>query len=143
MLSLLASKLKEIFNDYPSIHVFADHQGLQASETPQATIPSTLLTTPYRPDIVVYNSDKPSVALVELTCPLDSEHNIHSARSIKQNNAKYYQPLAEFDRLQGQNYYETIEISVLGHYLPSSVQNIKNYTKSSIQQSLTMLPIIV
>jgi len=85
VLSLLASKLKEIFNDYPSIHVFADHQGLQASETPQATIPSTLLTTPYRPDIVVYNSDKPSVALVELTCPLDSEHNIHSVRSRKQN----------------------------------------------------------
>ena len=81
---LLASKLKEIFSDNPSIHVFADLQGLQASEAPQATIPSTLLITPYRPDIVVYNSGKPSVALLELTCPLDSEHNIQSARSRKQ-----------------------------------------------------------
>ena len=35
--------------------------------------------------------------------------------------------LAEFDHLNIQNYYETIEISVLGHYLPSSIQNIKNF----------------
>ena len=105
-----------------SIHVFANLQGLHASDAPQATIPSTLLITPYRPDIVVYNSDKPSVALLELTCPLDSEHNIHSARSRKQTKAEYHQLLAEFDRLQIPNYYETIEISVLGHYLPSSIQ---------------------
>ena len=39
-----------------SIYVFADLQGLQVSEAPQATIPFTLLITPYRPHIVVYNS---------------------------------------------------------------------------------------
>ena len=48
-------------------------------------------------------------------------------------------------QLQIPNYYETIEISVLGHYLPSSIQNIKNSidfvqlsvaTKSSIRQIL-------
>ena len=32
---------------------------------PQATIQSTLLITPYRPDIIVYNPGKPSVALLE------------------------------------------------------------------------------
>ena len=136
---------KEIFSDNPSIHVFADLQGLQASEAPQATILSTLLITPYRPDIVVYNSGKPSVALLELTCPLDSEHNIQSARSRKQNKIEYHRLLAEFDHLKIPNYYETIEISVLGHYLPSSIQNIKNFidfvqlcvtTKSSIQKIL-------
>jgi len=145
VLNLLASKLKEIFSDYSSIHVFADLQGLRASEAPQATIPSTLLITPYRPDIVVYNSDVPSIALLELTCPLDSEHNIESARSRKQNKVEYHQLLAEFDRLHIQNYYETIEISVLGHYLPSSINNIRNFTdflklsvttKSSIRQIL-------
>ena len=128
VLHLLASnKLKEIFSDNPSIHVFADLQGLRASEAPQATIPSTVLITPYRPDIVVYNSGKPSVALLELTCPLDSEHNIQSARSRKQNKVEYHQLLVEFDHLQIPNYYETIEISVLGYYLPSSIQNIKTF----------------
>ena len=134
-----------MFSDNPSIHDSADLQGLRASEAPQATIPSTLLITPYRPDIVVYNSSKPCVALLKLTCPLDSEHNIQSARSRKQNKAEYHQLLAEFDHLQIPNYYETIEISVLGHYLPSSIQDIKNFidfvqlsvaTKSSIQQIL-------
>ena len=50
------------------------------------TIPSNLLITSYRPDIVVYNSEASSVALLELTCPLDSEHHIEAARSRKQNN---------------------------------------------------------
>ena len=72
----LASKLKEMFSDNPSIHGFADLQGLRVTEAPQATIPSTILITPYRPDIIVYNSGKPFVALLELTCPLDSKHNI-------------------------------------------------------------------
>jgi len=42
-------------NFYPP---FADLQSLQTSEAPQAPIPSILLTTPYRPDIMVYNPDK-------------------------------------------------------------------------------------
>jgi len=37
--------------------------------------------------------------------------------------------LAEYDCLQIQNYYETIETSVLGHYLPSSVQNNKKFAE--------------
>ena len=95
--------------------------------------------------LYIYNSGKPSVALLELTFPLDSEYNIQSARSRKQNKAEYHQLLAEFDHLQIPNYYETIEISVLGHYLPSSIENIKNFidfvqlsvtTKSSIRHIL-------
>ena len=37
--------------------------------------------TSYRSDIVVYNFEASSVALLELTCPLDSEHHIEVARS--------------------------------------------------------------
>ena len=56
----------EMFSNYPS---FADLQGFRAGEAPQSTIPSTLLITPYRPDIVVYNSDKPPVALLAVNLP--------------------------------------------------------------------------
>jgi len=52
-----------MFDGYPSTYAFADLQCLQASEATQATIPSTLLIISYRPDIVVYNSEKCSVAL--------------------------------------------------------------------------------
>ena len=82
----------------------------------------------FRPDIVVYNSDTSSVALLELACPLDSEHHILSARSRKQSKPDYLQLLAEFDCLQIFNYYETVEISVQGHYQLSSIQSIKKFT---------------
>ena len=78
---------------YSCIHVYADLPGLQASEGPQATTvytPSNLLITSYRPDIVVYNSEASSVALLELTCPLDSEHHIEAARSRKQIRQSTY-----------------------------------------------------
>jgi len=81
-------------------------------------IPLALAPTPFRPDIVVYNSATLSVAFLELTCPLDSDHNILSARSRKQNKSEYLQLLADLDCLQMSNHYETLEISVLGHCLP-------------------------
>ena len=118
VLYLLASWLIDIFVGFSSIQVYADIHGLRASEGPQETVPSSLLFTPYRPDIVVYNSEASTVALLELTCPLDSKHHIQEPRSKKQNKTEYLQLLSEFYRLQIPNYYETVEISVLGHYLP-------------------------
>ena len=77
----------------------------------------------------MYTSATTSVALLELTCALDSGHHILSARSKKQNKPDYLQLLAELDhdRLQISNYYKTVEISVLGYHQPSSIQNIERF----------------
>ena len=64
--------LTKIFADFPSIQVFADLNNHQACEAPQATVPTQILIISYRPDIVIYNSQVHSIALLELTCPLDS-----------------------------------------------------------------------
>jgi len=56
------------------------------------------------------------VALFELTCPLQ---HLESARDHKQLKEEYLQILSELDRLGVSSQYDTIEISVLGHYLPS------------------------
>ena len=61
----------------------------RASKGPQAMVPSDLLITPYRPDIVVYNSEASSVTLLKLTCPLDSENHLQPARSRKQSETEY------------------------------------------------------
>jgi len=124
VLLLLATKLKEMFKADKFICVYADLHGWRSSESPQATIPSALVSIPFRPDIVVHNSVTLSVALLELTCLLNTDHNILSARSRKQNKTEYLQLLAEFDLLQISNHYETLEISVLGHYQLSSILNI-------------------
>ena len=70
--------------------------------------------TPYHPDIVIYNqiNNSRSVALLELTCPLDSVHHLESARDCKQGKTEYQQILSEFDRLGIPCSYYTIELSV-------------------------------
>ena len=116
------------------LSVYADLPGMRASDSPQTTIPPSLLITPYRPDIVIYNQMNNSVALLELTCPLDSVHHLESARERKQKT-EYQQILSEFDRLGILCSYYTIELSVLGHYLPSalsSFQNCVNFIQTEI-----------
>jgi len=52
---------------------------LHASDSPQETVPPTILVTSYRPDIVLCNGSN-KVALLELTCLLDSVEHLKSAR---------------------------------------------------------------
>ena len=75
--------LTNVFADCPSIQVFANLNNHRACEAPQATIPTSILVTPYRPDIVVYNLQVHTVAMLELTCPEDSVHHLESARNRK------------------------------------------------------------
>ena len=73
--------------------------GMRASESPQGTIPSSLMITPDRPDIVMYNETCNSVALLELTCPLGTFQHLESARDRKQSKEEYLQILSKLDRL--------------------------------------------
>ena len=83
VLHLLATRLVSMFVSFSYIHVYADLPGLRPSEGPQATVLSDLLITSYKPDIVVHNSEASAVALLELTCLLDSEHHLQAARYRK------------------------------------------------------------
>ena len=124
VLSVLASALTNLFTDAPFVKVYADLPGFYANISPQTTIPSNILVTSYRPDIVLFNTKCHSICLLELTCPLDSPQHIQAARDRKQSKVEYLQLLAKFDRLKISNYYDTIEISVLGHYQPSIVKDM-------------------
>ena len=117
--------------------MYADLQNFQATEAPQATIPISILTTPYRPDTVIFNSQLSSIALLDLTCPLDSVHHKQSAHSKKQSKVEYLQLLAEFDHLKIPSYYETVEITALGHYQPASVNNLLNLINFSCPGTTT------
>ena len=92
------------------------------------------------------NGKASSILLFELTCPLDSAHHLEQARSCKQNKVEYHQILTELDRLNVTNFYETLEISVLGHYRQFSatktynvlhfIDKDINITKSLVRQML-------
>ena len=76
VLLVLATKLAEAFTDIPFVKVFADIPNIHADNSPQSTILTSFLITSYHPDIVIYNSQSPSITLLELTFPLDSIHHI-------------------------------------------------------------------
>ena len=81
------------------ISLYADLPGMRESDCPQSTIPPSLLTTPYRPDLVIFNKSNRdnSVAMLELTCPLDSVQNLESTRERKQRKKEYQEIQSEFD----------------------------------------------
>ena len=76
---------------------YADLPGMRVSDCPQSTIPPFLLITPYWPDLVIFNKSNNSVAMLELTCPLDSVQNLESARECKQGKNEYQEIQSEFD----------------------------------------------
>ena len=98
------------------------------NDSPPETIPSSVLVTPYRPDVVIYNAHSSLMGIVELTCSLDSVQHIKSARDRKQFKPEYQQLLAELDRLNISTCYRTVEVSVLGHFQPKSIYAIKDVT---------------
>ena len=122
VLYVLVTRLIDIFVDLPSVKIYADLQNFRSCESPPATLPTSIMVTPYRPDIVIHNTDTSTVALLELTCPLDSDYHLEAARSCKQSKLEYQQILAELDF---PNSYETLEVSVLGHYQRFAVENIR------------------
>jgi len=107
---------------------------MRASESPQGTVPSSLMVTSYRPDIVIHNVINNTVALLELTCPLDSAQHLEAARDRKQSKWEYLQILSELGRLGIFSLYDTIELSVLGHYLPSTLSSLHKTVHQSVSK---------
>ena len=114
VLQCLTAELKKLLSTAGIVSVYADLPGLCASDSPQATVPPTILVTSYHPDIVLCNGSN-KVALLELTCPLDSVEHLKSARVRKQEKREYQELQSEFDRLGIPCSYDTIELSVLGY----------------------------
>ena len=90
------------------------------------------LVTSYHPDIVLCSGSN-KVALLELACPLDSVEHLKSARVRKQEKREYQELQSEFDRLGIPCSYNTIELSVLGHYLPDSLVAFLKYVLTSFK----------
>ena len=84
------------------------------------------MVTFYLLDIVIHNVTCNSVAsrALELTCSLDSTQHLESARDRRQSKEEYLHILSELDCMGVPSHYDTIELSVLGHYLPSTLTSL-------------------
>ena len=104
---------------------YTDLPGMRASDCPQATIPPSPLITSYRQDLVIYNKGSNSIFMLELTCPLDSTCHLQAARDRMQGKTEYLEIVSEFQCVEVACSYDTLELSVLEHYLPSSLTSLK------------------
>jgi len=125
ILHCLATELLMHFDGSSVILLYTDLPGMQASDCPQATIalPSSSLPIVRYSDLQQGNN---SIAMLEFTCPLDSTHHLEAARDCKQGKTEYQEILSEFQHMGVDCFYDTLELSVLGHYLPSSLTSLKN-----------------
>ena len=124
VLGCLVSGISNLLAEDTSVCIYADLPRMRASESPQGTVPISLMVTSYRPDIVIHLVTSNSITLLELTYPLDSNQHLEAARDRKQSKQEYLQILSELDHLGIPSIYDTIEISVLGHYLPSTLTSL-------------------
>ena len=106
------------------------------------TVPSH---RPYRLDLAIFNKSNNSVAMLELTCPLDSVKNLESARERKQGKKEYQEIQSKFDRLGVCCFYSTIvnELSVLGHYLSPSLSSLQNCINFVDETTMTLTVLIL
>jgi len=70
-----------------------------ACNAPLATIAPSSLTTLYRPDIAIFNSEKRDIRLLELTCPFNSAEHLQAAQEQKTGKVEYQLLISELDCL--------------------------------------------
>ena len=75
--------------------------------------------------------------MMELTCPLDSVEHLQSARERKQGKQEYLMIQSELHRLGVECSYSTIEVSVLGHYLTSSLSSLQASINFTLANSVS------
>ena len=93
-----------------------DLPGKRASDTPQATVPVSILATSARPDMVLIRGLE--ITLIELIVPYDSRENLNGARYRKSNKSSYLELVSDLETKGYSAALITREISSLGHSLP-------------------------
>jgi len=111
--ALILDYLVMIFkeNKYENFEVYSDLEGHRVEG---GSIPSKLLVTTDKPDIVIVNKTKnnQNVTLVELTCPWDMEENIKKAEKRK---CERYSDLVSDLKKTHKTTLITLEIGVRGY----------------------------
>ena len=102
ILSLLLSKLNEVYANDPDSHIYSDIEGRHAIGG--GTIPPDILPTNKRPDIVIVTSNK--ILLIELSVPFES--NIKIRHQFK--CYKYAMLVSDLEKCQYEVEFHAVEV---------------------------------
>ena len=92
-LKILASGIKTIL--HPQARLIADLPNLRATDNPPSTIPSEILDTTARPDIVIIQQHE--ITLLELTVPFNSPEGLANAKHRKEGKENYQLVLSDLE----------------------------------------------
>ena len=118
-----------------SILIFADLDGFRYDNSPPSTIPSTILVTPLRPDIVLVSNNDKQITILELTVPTNTSQGIEQARLRKQTKSEYISRIEDICMREWSVYYDTIEIGSLGHFTKDTIEAVKSVLPSVLTNS--------
>ena len=96
VLKVLSSSLKQrVCSKSNDKELYADLQGYRYQNSPPTTIPSTILVTPLRPDLVILNNPSKNIHILELTVPTNTTQGIQNACTRKQSKEAYLSPIED------------------------------------------------
>ena len=120
-------------------NLFADIEGVRASDTPHATIPPSILSTSARPDLVAMSNKEKKFQILELTICTNTDKNFASARSFKHSKPNYIQLVADLKMKGYTVMFDTLEIGSLGHWSINTQNALDRFIKDTCnpQRSVT------
>ena len=102
--------------------VYADLPGWMASTSPPSTLPSSISSSSFRPDLVVTNSEE--VIILELTICANKQANFSEAKSRK--TEKYASLVSDLEGSGLHVTFGTLEVGSLGHYTKDAPQVLRS-----------------
>ena len=133
VLKSLVASLKPLIPN--NVVLYADLDGYRYDDSPPSTIPSHILVTPLRPDLVMVSSNDKQMTILELTIPSNTPHALLQARQRKQDKIEYNSLVEDISSKGWSVVYDTVEIGSLGHFSKDTILTIKTVLSSILTDS--------
>ena len=133
--SVLKCICKSLLDKIHNVKLYADLCGYRFDDSPPLTIPSSIVVTSYRPDLVIVSETDKRISILELTVPNNTPDGLINARHRKQHKQEYLSLAEDISRSDWTVTYDTIEIGSLGHYSKDSLESIKSVLPSLLLNS--------
>ena len=134
VLAYIVSFLSPLLDDQT---LYADLPGHRASDAPLATIPTNIISTSSRPDLVLHCGSE--INLLELTVCSNTVEGFSGARARKQSKQVYIEVVGDLEASGYSTTYDTIEIGSLGHYIPATRKALNSFVQGCLSKSQSAL----
>ena len=104
--------------------LYADLPGYRYSDSPLATVPSSLVVTTARPDIVIVKDDE--VRMLELTICINTQSGFENSRVRKQSKSNYIALANDLEACGYSADLVTLEVGSLGHFTKDAINSLRS-----------------